>query len=46
MNANEPCYGLLDPPAGLSPPGTTGPYPYEPCDDIAPTPDYENAPTD
>jgi hypothetical protein len=35
-----------DPPAGLSPPGATGPYTYEPCDDVAPTPDYENALTD
>ena len=27
-----------DPPAGLSPPGTAGPYTYEPCDDVDPTP--------
>jgi hypothetical protein len=33
-------------PAGLSPPGAPGPYTYEPCDDVAPTPDYENALTD
>jgi hypothetical protein len=33
-------------PAGLSPLGATGPYTYEPCDDVAPTPDYENALTD
>ncbi len=31
-----------DPPAGLSPPGAPGPYTYEPCDDVDPTPDYEN----
>jgi len=31
-----------DPPAGLSPPGAPGPYPHEPCDDVDPTPDYEN----
>ena len=31
-----------DPPARLSPPGGTGPYTYEPCDDVDPTPDYEN----
>src|ERR1035437_5261409 len=37
---------LTDPPAGLSPPGAAGPYTYEPCDDVAPTPDYENALTD
>jgi hypothetical protein len=35
-----------DPPAGLSAPGTTGPYSYELCDDVAPTPDYQNALTD
>jgi len=32
--------------AGLSPPGATGPCTYEPCDDVAPTPDYENVLTD
>jgi hypothetical protein len=37
---------LTDPPAGLSPPGAAGLYTYEPCDDVAPTPDYENALTD
>ena len=26
-----------DPPARLPPPGATGPYTYEPCDDVAPT---------
>jgi hypothetical protein len=35
-----------DPPAGLSPPGAPGPYTYEPCDDVDPTPDYENVLTD
>ena len=35
-----------DPPAGLSPPGAAGPYTYEPCDDVAPTLDYENVLTD
>jgi hypothetical protein len=35
-----------DPPARLPPPGATGAYTYEPCDDVAPTPDYENALTD
>ncbi len=29
-------------PAGLSPPGAAGPYTYEPCDDVDPTPNYEN----
>jgi hypothetical protein len=28
--------------AGLSPPGASGPYTYEPCDDVDPAPDYEN----
>jgi len=32
--------------AGLSPPGATGPCTYEPCDDVAPTPDYQNVLTD
>jgi len=35
-----------DPPAGLSRPGAAGPYTYEPCDDVDPTPDYENVLTD
>jgi hypothetical protein len=35
-----------DPPARLPPPRAAGPYTYEPCADVAPTPDYENAPTD
>ena len=35
-----------DPPARLPPPGATGPYTYEARDDVAPTPDYENVPTD
>ncbi len=35
-----------DPPVGLSPPGTAGPYTCEPCDEVAPTPDYEKALTD
>ncbi len=30
-----------DPPARRPPPGATGPYTYEPCDDVDPTPDYE-----
>jgi hypothetical protein len=35
-----------DPPAGLSPPGAPWAYTYEPCDDVDPAPDDENAPTD
>jgi hypothetical protein len=35
-----------DPPARGSPPGASGPYTYEPCDDVDPTPDYENVLTD
>jgi hypothetical protein len=35
-----------DPPADLSLPGATGPYTYEPCGDVDPTPDYENVLTD
>ena len=35
-----------DPPAGLSPPGATVPYTYEPCGDVGPMPDYENVLTD
>ena len=31
-----------DPPARLPPPGATVPCTYEPCDDVAPAPDYEN----
>ena len=31
-----------DQPASLSPSGAPGPYTYEPCDDVDPTPDYEN----
>ena len=33
-------------PAGLSPPGSASPYTYEPCQDVEPMPDYENALTD
>jgi hypothetical protein len=32
--------------AGLPPPGSSGPYTYEPCDDVDPSPDYENVLTD
>ena len=35
-----------DPPAGLPPLGPSGPYTYEPCDDVDPMPDYENVLTD
>ena len=35
-----------DPPPRPPPPGTPGPYTYEPCDDVASTPDYENVLTD
>jgi hypothetical protein len=35
-----------DPPARLPAPGAPGPYTYEPCDDVDPTPDYENVLTD
>jgi hypothetical protein len=35
-----------DPPARGSPPGASGPYTYEPCDDVDPMPDYENVLTD
>jgi hypothetical protein len=38
--------GAWHEPGGLSPPRAAGPYSYEPCDDVAPTPDYENALTD
>jgi hypothetical protein len=34
------------PPAGLSPPAAPVPYRYEPCDDVAPTPDCENVLTE
>ncbi len=29
-----------DPPAGLSPPGGSRPYTYEPCEDVDPMPDH------
>ena len=29
-----------DPPASPPPPGASGPYTYEPCDEVAPAPDY------
>jgi hypothetical protein len=35
-----------DPPADLSPPGAPGPFTYEPCPDVDPTPEYENVLTD
>ena len=35
-----------DPPARPPPLGVRGPYAYEPCDDVDPTPDYENVLTD
>ncbi|HOX58374.1 MAG TPA: transposase [Verrucomicrobiota bacterium] len=36
-----------DPPvSSLQPAGSSGPYTYEPCDDVEPTPDYENVLTD
>ena len=35
-----------DPPARPPPQGLRGPYTYEPCDDVDPTPDYENVLTD
>ena len=28
------------------PPGDSGPHTHEPCDDVDPTPDYENVLTD
>ena len=31
-----------DPPPRPPPQPVPGPYTYEPCDDVAPTPDYEN----
>ena len=35
-----------DPPARPPPQGVPAPYTYEPCDDVDPTPDYENVLTD
>jgi Putative transposase len=35
-----------DPPPRPPPQGLPGPYTYEPCDDVDPAPDYENALTD
>ena len=35
-----------DPPARHPPQAAPGPYAYEPCDDVAPAPDYENVLTD
>ena len=35
-----------DPPARPLPPGGSRPYTYEPCQDVDPMPDYENALTD
>jgi hypothetical protein len=35
-----------DPPASLPAPGATGPYTYEPCEDVDTIPDYENVLTD
>ena len=35
-----------DPPPRLAPVGVPGPYTYEPCGDVDPTPDYENVITD
>ena len=32
-----------NPPARPPPSGDSGPYTYEPCDDMDPAPDYENA---
>ena len=32
--------------ADLFPPGATGPYTYEPCDDADPLPDHENVLTE
>ena len=34
------------PPARESPPGASGPYTHEPCDDVDPMPDHENVLTD
>ena len=35
-----------DPPAQLRPVPLPGPYTLEPCEDVDPTPDYENVLTD
>jgi len=35
-----------DPPPRPPPQAVPGPYTYEPCDDVDPTPDYENVLTD
>jgi hypothetical protein len=35
-----------DPPTRPPPSGDSGPYTYEPCDDVHRTPDYENVLTD
>jgi hypothetical protein len=35
-----------DPPARPPGPDGSGPYTYEPCEDVDPTPDYENVLTD
>ena len=35
-----------DPPDRPRPQGVRGPYTYEPCDGVDPTPDYENVLTD
>ena len=35
-----------DPPPGVPRPDGSGPYTYEPCEDVGPTPDYENVLTD
>ena len=35
-----------DPPPRPLPPDGSGPYTYEPCDDVDPMPDYENVLTD
>lgn len=35
-----------DPPPIPPPPEGSGPYAYEPCEDVDPTPDYENVLTD
>ena len=35
-----------DPPPRPPPPDGSGPYTYEPCEDVDPMPDYENVLTD
>jgi len=35
-----------DPPPRPPPQGPPAPYTYEPCEDVEPTPDYENVLTD